>query len=329
MTTPPTPDPTPLVALARRASRPPGSADAFDGPAASGLRVAAALSDAADARTRELIERFVHRSGPAPGRFAWLALGSHARRELHCASDQDHALIWDSDRAAASSYAAELAATVIAGLAELGMRPCDGGYMADRWSTSLEDWVAAARERIEAPTPQAVLDTDIFLDLRTVAGDLDTTAASEVLLLGAESPRLLHGLATAANSFTPPRGVVRRLRPRRLDVKRSGLAPIVLLARLYGLRAHSTEVGTIDRLQAAGAAGVLSEELTGRLSEAFELLTLVRLRTQLAQVDSGLALSDKVHVDTLPAADQRGLREALRTVRAAQSVTSVAFRTDL
>jgi hypothetical protein len=123
-----------------------------------GPDLGAALAQAADERTRDLVDGFVHQAGPPPGRFAWVALGSHARGELHCASDQDHALIWDTDRAAASSYADDLAAEVIAGLAEFGMRPCDGGYMADRWSVGLADWVLQARHRIDAPTPEAVVE---------------------------------------------------------------------------------------------------------------------------------------------------------------------------
>ena len=80
------------------------------------------MSDAADARTRLLIDGFVHESGPPPARFAWVVLGSHARRELHCASDQDNALFWQTAQAAQTSYAKDLAAVVIEGLAEFGLR---------------------------------------------------------------------------------------------------------------------------------------------------------------------------------------------------------------
>ncbi len=209
------------------------------GPGSQGSDPGAVLAHVADLRTRDLVDGFVHQAGPPPGRFAWVALGSHARGELHCASDQDHALIWDTARSAGSSYAVELADAVITGLAEFGMRPCDGGYMADRWSVGLADWVSQARHRIEAPTPEAVLDTDIFLDLRRLAGDLDITPATQVLLTGAESPRLLHGLAVAATAFGTALNPLGRLPHGSVDLKRTGLAPIVLLARLYALEARS------------------------------------------------------------------------------------------
>ena len=78
--------------------------------------VTTALSDAADAQTRALIDGFVHESGPPPARFAWVVFGSHARRELHCASDQDSALFWQTEQAARTSYAKDLAVAVIDGL---------------------------------------------------------------------------------------------------------------------------------------------------------------------------------------------------------------------
>ncbi len=287
------------------------------------------LAHEADLRTRDLVDGFVHQAGPAPGRFAWVALGSHARGELHCASDQDHALIWETDRAAASTYARDLAAEVITGLAEFGMRPCDGGYMADRWSVALADWVTQARHRIEAPTPEAVLDTDVFLDLRQLAGTLDLTPATQMQLAGADSQRLLHGLAVAATSFHTALHPFGRLPHGPVDLKRTGLAPLVLLARLYGLAARSTAVSTRERLAATAGAGLLSEELVARLVDGFDVLSRLRLAAQVAQVQAGQALSDMVVVADLAAQDQAALREALRAVRSTQSVTSVTYRTGL
>ncbi len=289
----------------------------------------AALSAAADERTRTLVEGFVHGNGPAPARFAWVALGSHARGELHCASDQDHALIWADDRAAASSYARELADAVITGLAEFGMRRCDGKYMADRWSLGLARWAAETRARIEAPTPRAVLDLDVFLDLRPLVGDLDTGPVAAVLATGADSPRLMHGLATAATSFETPLGAFGRLPRGPVDLKRHGLAALVLLARFYGLAARSGAVRTVDRLAAAEAAGLLSGELVARLRTAYEVLADLRLAAQVAQVAAGRPITDRVDPDRLDDEQRTALREAFRAIRATQSVTAVTFRTGL
>lgn len=285
---------------------------------------AAAAGDAAaaaDARTRLLVDGFVHEAGPPPDAFAWLALGSHARGEMHCASDQDHALVWGTSRAAGSAYAADLAASVIAGLEAFGMRRCDGGYMADTWSLSLADWIGRLREQVRAPTPQAVLDTDVFLDLRHLAGTLDATGMPAMLLTGADSPRLLHGLAVGANRFPVPLGPFARLPHGPIDVKRTGLVPLVLLARLSGLQARSAAVSTCERLTDAVAASVLSPSLGNALVDGFGTLSRLRLQAQL----SGVPVVGR----DLAAQDAAALRSAYQAIRTAQSAAAMAHRADL
>lgn len=292
-------------------------------------RAGGSLAEAADARTRALIDGFLHDAGPPPARFAWVALGSHARGELHCASDQDHALFWETAEAAGTSYAADLAGTVIAGLEQFGMRRCDGGYMADTWSRSVGQWQEILRDRVHAPTPEAVVDADVFLDVRPLTSGVDVRPALAELAAGADSPRLLHGLAMAANSFPTPLHAFGRLPKGTVDLKRTGLAPIVLLARLYGLRARSAGVGTEERLADAGSAGVLSTELASHLREAYALLRRLRLHNQLRQIDLREYVTDVLDTADLSPEDHDALREAFRAVKSAQSVTAVTFRTDL
>lgn len=286
-------------------------------------RAGGSLAAAADARTRLLIDGFLHQAGPPPARFAWVLLGSHARGELHCASDQDHALFWE--KAPTGSYAADLAATVIDGLEQFGMRRCDGGYMADKWSYSVADWADILRERVNAPTPDAIVDADVFLDIRPLTAGVDVAPA--LAELASESPRLLHGLAIAANSFPTPLHAFGRLPKGEVDLKKTGLAPTVLLARLYGLRAYSTAVSTDQRL--AEAAPVLGEELSDRLRSGYALLTDLRLRNQLRQIEQREYVTDRLDPDELPDDEHEALREAFRAIRSAQNVTSVTFRTDL
>lgn len=293
------------------------------------IAVAAAMSDAVDQRTEALIAEHVASAGAPPSDFAWIALGSHARRELHCASDQDHALVWADPQAARSAYALDLADHVIAGLERFGMRRCSGGYMADRWSYSVSDWLTIIADRIAAPTPDAVLDADIFLDLRPVTGTLDTAPLLAQLRTGADSPRLLHGLAQAANSFGVPLTALGRLPRGTIDVKKSGLAPIVLLARLYGLVAGSPAASTRERLADAATDGSVSAKLAGRLDFAYTLFTRIRLHSQLRQLAAGSELSDTLTIDDIPWQDQGLMRNALRTVRSAQGSIAMTYRTDL
>jgi CBS domain-containing protein len=136
-------------------------------------------------------------------------------------------------------------------------------------------------------------------------------------------------LAQAANSFGVPLTVLGRLPRGTIDVKKSGLAPIVLLARLYGLVSGSPAIGTRDRLEAAAAHGTLTPRLAGRLDFAYTLCTRLRLHSQLRQIATGSELSDTITIDDIPWQDQGLLRNALRSVRSAQGTTAMTYRTDL
>jgi CBS domain-containing protein len=85
----------------------------------------------------------------------------------------------------------------------------------------------------------------------------------------------------------------------------------------------------VDRLAAASDANVLSEELSTRLQHGYELMSRLRLANQLRQIDAREYLTDRVDPDRLDDSDHDALREAFRAIKSAQSVTSVAFRTDL
>jgi CBS domain-containing protein len=293
------------------------------------LEVVRGLADHLDAVTRDALADAERRLGPPPGPYAWLALGSHGRREPGLGSDQDHALVLAD--AAHEDYGLALARHVEQVLTQAGLRPCEGGYMASRWCHPLTGWQTLLHDRIAEPAPQAVLDTDVFLDLRPVAGTLDATGLADVMLRAAGNGRLLHGLAAAAVAFPTAVGPFGRLRQQdgRVDLKRHGLAPLVLVARVVALEASSRATGTAERLADAGAAGVLSPRAVGRLQFALALLTRLRLRHQLRCAAAGAPIGDAIPVEALTWNDERLLRRALEAIRDSQHALALQYRTDL
>ena len=174
-----------------------------------------------------------------------------------------------------------------------------------------------------------MLETDVFGDLRPVAGSLDTAVATEVLFerVGLDAPAARAG--RVRNVLPPAARLWARIRGDEIDLKRAGLTPLVLMARLYGLRVRSPAVGTTDRLVAAGDAGLLGTRLTGDLCAAFDLFTALRLQRQLEQADAGATLTDKLPLAELSQDRLHELRDALKAVKTAQDTTAWTFRTDL
>ncbi|HSE09991.1 MAG TPA: putative nucleotidyltransferase substrate binding domain-containing protein [Nocardioidaceae bacterium] len=296
------------------------------------LEVTQAVAFVNDVLTSRLLELGEARLGPPPFAYSWLALGSHGRGEQVLSSDQDSALAYGGPRTAPGDpeeYFARLSELVVDALARAGIPRCTGGYMADSWRHPLSTYVEYFQRWVNDPLPADLLRAEIFLDVRPVHGSLDVSALDEILVAGGQRGSFLLQMARATVTFRPPLIVLGHLRTDHgwLDIKRSGTAAIVLLARLYSLAAGSSARTTVLRLHAAGAAGKLSTSGVSQLVDAYRLLTRLRLQHQVEQVRRGAVPDNRLRVDDLPGAERRRLREAIRTVRVLQEITANRYQT--
>ncbi len=287
-----------------------------------------ALTGLQDALTVRLIELAQAELGPAPCRYAWLALGSAGRMEQSLCSDQDHAVVY-ADDTAADGYFAALGTWLVAALARAGLRRCPGGYMADRWHLPLARWRELVHGWVDSPQSRALVEAELLLDFRWVAGELSPAPLDAALRNGSTAPRFLVGMARAAVRFPPALRFAGRIRSENgeVDLKRGGLAGVVLLARLYALSAGSLARSTPDRLAAAATAGAISREGAAALAEAHRFLGDLRLAAQLRQVAAGDQPTNRVRVAELTADERKRLRRAFSTVREVQRSTELRFHT--
>jgi CBS domain-containing protein len=299
------------------------------------LEVSRAISTINDALTQRLLTLAESEFGPPPCAYAWLALGSQGRGEQSLFTDQDNALVYgptsrDAEALGAptEAYFAALAQRMVENLHRAGFPYCSGGYMATKWRRTLPEWQDIFHGWLDRPSSPGVVEAEVFLDFRRIHGDLRLQSLEDVLQVSPERPRFLILMARAAVTFRPP---VRfgRIYSRRIDLKKGGLAPIVLLARLYALAGGSLARPTVDRLAAAAQAGQLSSEGATRLSEAYRFLTELRLRSQVRARAAGRAPTNSVALAELVATERHRLREALRVVREYQQITELHFHTQL
>jgi CBS domain-containing protein len=292
------------------------------------VRIARVIASLNDTLTGKLLRVAEEELGPPPCAYAWLALGSEGRMEQVLATDQDNALAYAEESREARPYFEALAERVVAGLLAAGFPPCPGGYMATRWRRPLGDWEVTFRTWTTRPEPQALLEAQVFLDLRRVHGTLSLAPLERVLLDAAERPLFLFQLARAALRFRPPLGLFGRVRGERgaIDLKHGGLAAIVLIGRLAGLAAGSRSRTTLDRLRDGAAAAVLARDTAEALADSFRLLMRLRLRAQLEAVAAGEPPGNAVDLTSLTDLERRRLREALRAVADAQRAVATRYR---
>ncbi|HHQ68684.1 MAG TPA: CBS domain-containing protein [Halothiobacillaceae bacterium] len=280
-----------------------------------------------DALARRLWILAEHEFGPAPVRYAWVVMGSQARREQTPHTDQDNALILDDDFVPRLHQKWFLQATgfVADGLARAGLKHCPGEMMATnrQWQQTITQWQHQFNEWLTTPESKSLMLAGHFFDMRVVSGQavLLDTIWKKVRPQVQKNEIFLHKLIDNALQHRLPLGFFRHKlvldsesRAHGLDLKHAGLLPIVDIARIYALKAGLSELNTINRLQKAGETEWLSAKSAAELIDAWRLFYMLRNRHQSEQSLAHKPLDNQIPVSALSRLEQNHLRDAFRVV---------------
>ncbi|MHC5655556.1 DUF294 nucleotidyltransferase-like domain-containing protein [Stappia sp.] len=323
---------TDIDALAAVVGRVPQLLAQLVGLGVEAYRIGHLVTSVTDALTRRLIALAEARLGAAPVPYLWLACGSQGRREQTGVSDQDNCLILDDafDPARHDGWFAEFARLVSEGLDACGYFFCPGDMMATnpRWRQPASVWRDYFAGWIARPDPMAQMLASVMFDLRPIHGDTALFAGMQATTLEAARRNSIFRAHMAANSLkhTPPLGLFRGFALIRggehkdtLDLKHSGVVPVVDLARLYALTGALSPVNTRERLFAARDAGVLSQSGGSDLIDAYDLICNIRLAHQARQVREGGKPDNFMAPSTLSALERNHLKDAFGVIKTLQS----------
>lgn len=171
----------------------------------------------------------------------------------------------------------------------------------------------------------------VMFDLRPIAGAVSLFRDLQEETLEKASRNSIFVAHMIANSLkhVPPLGMIRGFATQRsgayrnhIDMKHNGVIPVTDLARVYALQGRITDVNTRARLLAAEAAGVVSEAGVRELIEAYDVIALLRLQNQAANVKYGRELNNYLAPAELSDFERNHLRNAFVVVRTMQSAIS-------
>jgi CBS domain-containing protein len=279
-----------------------------------------------DSLRLRLIDFAIARHGPAPTAWAWLVLGSAARREFTLGSDQENALAYaDSDpESGVDAYFERFAQDVNAGLERCGFAPDLNGVLArnGQWRMGESAWITVFRDCLTEPDNSHLIRATVSFDFRHGSGGLEVVSPLIAVIREAPAhPGFLRQLGRTAADPKPPLrfgGSFALDEQGKLDIKRRGIIPIVNLARFHAIANGVTISATVDRLEAAAESGALSAEVADGITEAFGIVARVRLEHHAAQIEAGETVDNMVDPERLPPVSRRELREAFRVVAHAQ-----------
>ena len=269
--------------------------------------------------------------------WCWLALGSEGRREQTVASDQDNALVYATtgDREDARRRLLAFAVDVNQALATLGVPLCPGNIMAGNpdCCLALDEWQQRFAAWVREPTPQALLNANIYFDFRALAGasTLAERLRTYVLGLTTDNRLFLRMLTANALQAEPPLGVIRSFRTDEgphagtIDLKSHGTRIFVDAARTFALGLGIPETNTVQRLRLATRRLNLGERETEAAVDAFEFLQMLRLRVQRGGIDESgepdaAPARNRLNPHALNELDRRLLKEAFRQGRSLQQL---------
>ena len=279
-----------------------------------------------------LIDFSIRRHGSAPIPWAWLDLGSAARREFTLASDQDNALAYASVEPDAASevdaYFAQLGSDVNDGLARCGIGVDNNGVLARnrQWRMSKDDWLKTFDDCMLEPDESHLIRATVSFDFRPTAGGLAVASELTARIRAArQHPQFMRLMARTATGYPVALGFRGQLATGhdgdpagKLDLKRGAIIPLVNLVRFHALAAGVTISPTLDRIEAVASVGQLDRATADALREAFVVINGIRFEHHAAQVKAGNTPDNLIDPEALAPIARTDLREALHVVRRAQ-----------
>ena len=290
------------------------------------------LSQATDIMTRKLIGFFQQANGKAPMMFAWLVYGSQAREDQTMGSDQDNGLLLaERPSEAQAEYFAKMADYVCNGLAKCGIKLCDGNIMASnsKLRLSLEDAIEEAKRWVKAPTKDAIMHFNIFLDVRCAAGDISLFKQ----LQRQRAPLMQQNMFLAAltrnsNEISVPLSMFQKFiyeKGRRekdvIDLKTRAVALINNIARIYALADGVTLPNTLARLDALSENSQLSKRDATNLRDIWLFLNRLRWRHQL----ENKVTDNRVSVSSLSSIEKHQLKAAFKAIERTNQAMVMKF----
>jgi CBS domain-containing protein len=274
--------------------------------------------------------------------FTWLCFGSEGRREQTLYTDQDNGILFEARDAA---HAAEirgkllpLAHHINQALAQCGFSLCTGNIMAGNPELCLSraEWARRFSAFIREATPENLLASSIYFDLRVVWGDEQACESLRQSVLAQVGDNRLFQRMLAENALRqrPPVGRFRDFvltrkgsdKAATLDLKVQGLTPFVDGARLLALANGIEASNTLERLRQLVAREVIDSLDGAAYEEAYHFIQQTRMQQHQLQSRQNLPYSNRVDPDSLNDLDRRILRESLRQAQRLQTSLSLRYQ---
>lgn len=252
-------------------------------------------------------------------------MGSEGRGEQILKTDQDNGLI------VANDY--EINAEVISAcehfseaLIQFGYPECPGKIMVNNpaWRMTEKEFTETTKHWLLEPTPDSLMNLAIFLDSHAISGNssLLEHVKQNLFQLATDNQFLMARFAAAIESFTSEVGWWNRLltlgtdaSDNRINLKKAGIFAITHGIRSLALENHIRANSTAERVRELIKLHKIPQDLGNEVVESLHLLMELRLKSGLAELETGKPVTGELDMGRLSTLERDLLKDSLSVVK--------------
>ena len=252
-------------------------------------------------------------------------MGSEGRGEQILKTDQDNGLI------VANDY--EINAEVISAcehfseaLIQFGYPECPGKIMVNNpaWRMTEKEFTETTKHWLLEPTPDSLMNLAIFLDSHAISGNssLLEHVKQNLFKLATDNQFLMARFAAAIESFTSEVGWWNRLltlgtdaSDNRINLKKAGIFAITHGIRSLALENHIRSNSTAERVRELIKLHKIPQDLGNEVVESLHLLMELRLKSGLAELETGKPVTGELDMGRLSTLERDLLKDSLSVVK--------------
>lgn len=295
------------------------------------------ISKVSDSITEKIISKIIENHGTPPAPFVFTSLGSDGRREQTLATDQDNAIIYQTDREKDNfqDYFLELGHKICTQLDSVGYPFCVGNVMAmtPEWCMSLTGAKNKVSAWIDTPNPKELLNVGIFFDFRPIVGDFEIANQLQKHIIDKlrDKNAFFYNLVQNIISIKPPLNARGQISYDTfededfIDIKK----PIMILTaiiRMWSLKFGISERNTMERLRSLQTGGIVTASTANEFEQGLRFMMQLRIMNQLKNIAEGKKPSNIIFAKTMSEIDRTMLKKIFLAISAHQTLLSHEFR---
>ena len=258
--------------------------------------------------------------------YCLVVMGSEGRSEQILKTDQDNALIISDECSLSDDVIQKFAHEYTETLVDFGFPRCEGNIMVSNpyWCRRQKDFKELIYSWITKPSGDNFMNLAIFYDAACASGNREyVNELKEYLFkIGSTSQSFYMHFAKIIMDFKVPLGFFDgfvldssdKEHENEIDIKKGGIFILVQSIRALSLEHKLMRLSTLKRIQELNELGELEDEFAQELIEAFNFLNTLKLKSNLAKLDSKQTIDNYINPDNLNTMEKDLLKDSFKII---------------